>query len=138
MSQKTFINQPGLTVALRTGSEGPRHDPYHYEEWTIRRSGYRGLTYHTGLTSWVKYRNGKIWTHCDGDRELLDVTFRTHTGFTFAEWRDIVAAVERHRYRRHRRHDVRQERGYPGEHFTICHTCGGEVIDSYFNEGAVI
>ena len=30
--QQTLVNHPRLHVVRQTGSEGPRHDPYRYEE----------------------------------------------------------------------------------------------------------
>jgi hypothetical protein len=137
MSHAVLVSQPNLRIERRTGSEGPRHDPYHYDEWTIRRDGFRGIVYHDGLSEWIRYSNGKIFTIREGDHELAEIAFRRCTGYTMPEWTRAIALLERSRSRRHRNHDVREESGYPGEHFTFCHTCD-VVIDSYFNEGAVI
>jgi hypothetical protein len=42
------------TISMRTGSEGPSYDPYHYEEMTVvGRSG--TVTLHTGLGMWLQH-----------------------------------------------------------------------------------
>lgn len=119
-------------ISIRTGSEGPRHDPYHYQELTVNgRAG--KVTLHTGLACWLAV-NGMVH---GGEEEKLAQTFERLTGVM--PW---VAERVCHELP-HRRHsancncrDTRSVAGYPGETFEICVKCG-EVIDSHFNRSAV-
>lgn len=133
MSQRTLISQPGLQIERVTGTEGPRHDPYSYEEWIFDR-GHGEVVYHVGLSEWIEYRGER---HDQPTDALVVAAFLQATQYTFSEWQKFLGLAEASRYRRHRGHDVRSESGYPGEHFTVCHTCGGEHIDSYFSIGEV-
>lgn len=45
-STKHFVR----TLHLRTGSEGPRHDPYHFDEYTVSTPEFT-VTAHMGLGS---------------------------------------------------------------------------------------
>src|SRR5258706_10384505 len=53
MMQSTLINHPRLRVERHTGSEGPRHDPYAYEEWRVRMPGHT-IVLHSGLGTWLR------------------------------------------------------------------------------------
>lgn len=130
MSQRTIISQPNLRIYIETGTEGPRHDPYAFEEFTIERNGHK-IMLHSGLGDWMEIEDEKV------DNVFVNDTFVHFTGHTPDEWRRFIEKLERHRWRRHRSHDVRNERGYPGEHFTYCRTCD-QMIDNYFNLSEVI
>jgi hypothetical protein len=135
--QTTMIAQPGLRISVKTGSEGPRHDPYHYEEFTVERNGAKFME-HCGLAHYVEmFEPG--WAkplHIDNPKGVGKAC-QAVTGFTLNEWRRFIHKRDNAKARQHRGHDVRSECGYPGEYFTICHTCGGEMLDSHFNIGDV-
>ncbi len=40
-------------ITIRNGSEGPRHDPYHFEEITFLKSDGTLIVGHFGLVEWV-------------------------------------------------------------------------------------
>lgn len=137
--QQTMLNHPKLWWSVRTGSEGPQHDPYHYEEHTFKTP--KGVTvYHFGLGDWALH-NGtplELPPGPDGERlaYLRNNFTRELTGYTFK-------ALERISRKCHERcaecggKHFTSMRGYPGEHFSVCTRCGG--VGGYrFNVAEVI
>lgn len=136
----------GSSVSIKTGVEGPDHDPYSYDEITVERADGRKAMVHLGLGVFVDiyvddgsvYR---IWPRVDysglkhdesPDDILLEVV-----GVTINEAERAFHGVRAAAVRRHRSHGApRSVRGYPGETFTMC-PCGA-VLDSHFNEAAII
>lgn len=121
------------SITMRTGSEGPRHDPYSYTELTVRR-GNTTVSAHYGLL---------VWLECNGEREqinddkLLSMLFQDMTGLTIKQAERAYAKLQALPYREHRKHggyDWRE--GFPGESLCMC-KCG-KVIDYSFNESAII
>ena len=43
----------GTKIKHRSGSEGPKYDPYAFDEWTVIRLD-REVTIHSGLANWIK------------------------------------------------------------------------------------
>lgn len=43
-----------MNIYYDSGTEGPKHDPYHYEEWTVETTGGVTIIGHFGLMEWVK------------------------------------------------------------------------------------
>ncbi|MCI0564545.1 MAG: hypothetical protein MN733_39260, partial [Nitrososphaera sp.] len=56
MNTTTLINHPRLKVTLKSGSEGPKYDPYHYDEYTIT-SPKDELLVHDGFSQYIKIAN---------------------------------------------------------------------------------
>jgi hypothetical protein len=119
-------------ITYKSGSEGPRHDPYHFEEVTIHgRAG--NVTAHIGLGVWLSV-NGHRMEIPEVD---LDISFQRLTGISI----DVAFRLYRKLpYRRHSRtcsgRSMVSMPGYPGERLYICEKCR-EVIDSSFNLAAV-
>jgi hypothetical protein len=137
--KQTLIHQPNLSITRATGAEGPHHDPYHFEEFTVQRHG-NTVTSHLGLAEWIKFKSHgekkyRIAEHMDG--RAMEEVFRALTGFTASEWQSFLRKLEKAKAKVHRYHDVQNVSGYPGEHFVYCRTCDA-VLDSWFNESAVI
>lgn len=75
------------SVSYRTGNEGPRHDPYHYEEMTVERDG-QTVTLHMGLGTYVSH-NGQS-QHLD-DRQALAALQR----FAGVSYKSLMRALQR-------------------------------------------
>lgn len=136
--RKTLINHPHLKMRMRTGSEGPRHDPYSYTEYTVETPNAEVLL-HEGLAVF-KEVNGERVSAKSGDYDaahaFFDCDLVKHTGFTLAQL-ERISRNAKSRCRKGGYHDTYSESGYPGEEFEVCTKCG-EVVDSYFNESAIL
>jgi hypothetical protein len=119
-------------ITYKQGSEGPRHDPYHYEEVTIHgRAG--EVTAHFGLGSWIRHNGERRM----GPDVYVDVEFMKLTGIhpdvAFRLYRTLP-------YRRHARvccgRSFSAQPGYPGETLYVCDKCE-EIVDSHFNLSVV-
>src|SRR5579859_3325001 len=120
-------------IYMETGSEGPRHDPYSYTELTVERQGLT-VKAHYGLMVWLE-SNGEREQICDD--KLLDALFCDLTGMTIAQAERAYRKWKELPYREHRLHGgCEWSSGFPGESLCFC-KCGA-VIDSSFNEGAII
>ena len=82
-------------LTVKVGTEGPKHDPYRYEEVTVRLSSWNGIreialvvTCHIGLALWIKV--GEIEVPCN--EETYNDVFEKLTGDTAEGW------IEQHRY----------------------------------------
>lgn len=134
---QTMIGIPNGSIQIRRGSEGPRHDPYAFTEFTVER---RGMTVklHEGLGDWIKV----AWTK---EGKLVEVFRSTHQpqayfeafmGFPMKVFQRAMDKITNPRkcrvcgsYR------LREESGYPGETFTVCDE--GHIIGCRFNPRAV-
>jgi len=122
-------------ISVKTGTEGPRHDPYSYTEYTVRRPGFDTTVIHLGLGEWFK--RGTEMVHCSMDRKGFGFGIEDACGFTVTQIDRIVRKLEESRYRAHKAHGgFEWQEGYPGEAFCMC-KCG-KCIDSTFNESAII
>lgn len=123
------------SITIRRGTEGPRHDPYSFEEITVRRADGRSVTIHTGLAFWVKASDGRIEQRETGPAIALFVEVASITPH------QAEKAVRELRDRQYRYHPcgmkyLKDAAGYPGELFVFCAMCG-DVIDAEFNIRAV-
>src|SRR4249919_3158745 len=108
------------SVTLRTGSEGPRHDPYHYDELTVKRNN-NTTTIHLGLGVWCSHNGHKVT-----DEDLAYGLFEVMVGMP---WHVVLKALRKLEDRkakalwfkhRHCAGEARCVAGYPGEHFVLC------------------
>lgn len=122
-----------MKIRVSSGSEGPSHDLYSYEEWDIEYEG-RLLEIHLGLAVWAKIDKKDI--DLDYDLKNLDQICVEFCGLTF-KW--VKRAYERMQNRCSKCgcKTGREVEGYPGESFTVCDNCGA-FFNYYFNESAVI
>lgn len=121
------------TITQRTGTEGPRHDPYSFTEWTVTLAANREWHIHSGLICWVRL-NGEDTPVANDDidealqrsgcplslrqieklyRRICEVPIRLHKAHGRPSWAD----------------------GYPGGTLLFC-PCGA-VLDSNFNISAI-
>jgi hypothetical protein len=121
------------TIFRRTGSEGPHHDPYSYEEITVEgRNG--TTTVHLGLGEWIQNNKG---VKRYGEGEEVDKLFEYYTGISIAVAMRVYHTLP---YRKHARKCGCKETGtvsgYPGETFEVCLKCG-EFVNSRMNYAAI-
>ena len=137
--QTTLINHPKLKVHVRIGSEGPRHDPYSYNELTVVQP--HGTTVlHNGLGVWLKSDDHDVQppnylSHDEREAWLRDAAFPMLTDFT-------VVQLERMARKLKSRckcggKSFHSEEGFPGETFDVCNRCG-DIRGSYFCVEAVM
>ena len=80
-------------VTLRSGSEGPKHDPYGYQEITVTQGNVR-VTGHIGLGLWIE-DNITSRRMRFKSIEAMEVIFKELTGDTAENW--IEKYEEEHR-----------------------------------------
>lgn len=117
------LRMGGATMHLARGSEGPRHDPYSYEELTV--DGRNGETViHIGLAVWIT--NDRMDLKVDDEKLVFDI-FEKCVGVSFP------AAMKAYHYVNdvlpYKLHAMRCDgrfnhgTGYPGESFNYCDKC---------------
>jgi hypothetical protein len=135
---ETLIKHPKLRVWRTTGTEGPRHDPYGYDEIHAELpSG--SITYHMGLGSWVKLHDGKPGRRAAPIKKLDERTcteadlrkmFELTVGFSINQ----IERIHRKLKSRCRKCGCKHTEwvaGYPGEHMEQCVGCG-HIVGGYF------
>lgn len=115
-------------VELESGSEGPREDPYHWTELTVRR-GALEVTLHVGLGDWVRV-NGADLESLDPERAFADLV-----GYTPRQLEGFLQKA-RSRCRACGGRRLAPTAGYPGETLYICVDCDS-VAHASFNRAAV-
>ena len=130
---KKTIRTPHLTLTVKTGSEGPRWDPYGYVELQVfdQRTD-RTVVLHQGLGDWLKV-DGEMRATAN---ENPAGVFKDLLGFSpgmVERWMERV----RHRCGKCFSKRFEWQAGYPGESLKCCTKCG-EVCDYEFNEQAII
>ena len=136
--QQHLFSHPRLAVKIKTGSEGPRHDPYHYREMIVRHNGNTTII-HEGLMVWLRHNDADIpRPSTKSDREESDwyrKAFIKLVGFTPEQ-------IERiHRRLRARCSHCGGKRfinvpGFPGETLVVCESCN-QIVDGTFDISAV-
>jgi hypothetical protein len=134
-----------MEVTMKTGVEGPKHDPYGTETWTITGE-YKGaeitLTYHQGLDEWFTIdTSSKVRVNYDGGTlKLMSECCEKLTGKTFDEVRGIWEEKEYGMFCETCNDfppDVTSHKGYPGETIYCCTKCSNPV-NSFQDMSAVI
>jgi hypothetical protein len=128
-----------MRIHIKTGSEGPRHDPYGYEEITVHRADGAHVTLHEGLGTWIEFKDacgtGNKLDERDVPRTQIDAAFERVAGVSVEAARKAYRAL-RSRCRNCGGRETKFARGYPGESFELCVQCG-HVVDSHFDLSAV-
>ena len=120
-------------IEIKTGTEGPKHDPYGYDEITATRQDGASVTLHEGLAFWVSIDGVKQWP--DNWDEAQRV-FQSVAGIS------VDAARKAHERimtvcKKCGGKDLRSVSGMPGETLNICRRCD-TVVSCDFNESAII
>jgi len=132
------------SIEIETGSEGPRHDPYGWEEIKVTRSNGDEVTLHSGLSSWVDV-NGERFSYAvaiafpnkDNEWQLLCEKFEEFAGCSPAAAHKAYGRVRYSCDKCGAFDDVVEKSGFPGETIAACRQCGS-VVYSDFNESAII
>lgn len=131
---------------METGTEGPRHDPYAWEEFTVHCQNGNKVTYRSsglGYTRTTVLSDGNprvVETrgvgNQDGPAEHLFTLYAKITPHVAerAYWESKKRRITNHLRACHSH--TKRESGYPGESFTVCAKCG-EVLETSFNISAV-
>jgi DNA-directed RNA polymerase subunit RPC12/RpoP len=120
------------SIDIKSGSEGPRHDPYSYLEITVTRESGATVCMHAGLI---------VWIEVNGIRS--DCSYETAAGI-FEDIAGISLEVAEKVHERRATQcsecgsrDLREQSGYPGETLYFCERCDA-MVHYHFNEAAII
>jgi hypothetical protein len=120
-----------MKVSIKTGTEGPAHDPYAYTEYTAKSlKDDRLITLHLGLAEWLDFGSLKVYHESGGLAEQ----------FTKLTGEDPFAAEESYNNPKCSKHpdaEVEGVSGHPGEYFARCSVCK-DILETYFNESEII
>jgi len=120
-------------ITIRSGSEGPSHDPYHFTEITFE-GRFGTIKHHAGLATWTEWK-GKLVR----EQHARDCFFGV-VGFMPEEIEKFYYRMKQRRFLNHvkrcGRKNIESAPGYPGETLTYCKKCG-DVLDCDFNRSAV-
>ena len=81
------------TVDITTGSEGPTHDPYHYEEVSVTRKN-KTVTIHSGLADWVTVNDKTVAEHNPRECMAKFIDLTGHDPEYWKSWPDMVEHVK--------------------------------------------
>lgn len=119
----------GSRVEIKTGSEGPKHDPYHYQEITVKRADGTWVKIHAGLAEWLETSAGD---RIVDEYRSLRLKFEELAGITPEMAERTCTRVYMRKLSLHNKHDTLWCNGFPGEELLYCRTCN-TVIDTSFN-----
>ena len=133
MRAKEIIRKRSINI--KTGKEGPDHDPYAYEELTVTTNA-KEVKVHLGLDCYLKVfgQKDKDTEHCT---DLVMKAFERHVGCSY---KSIVRAFYKLRSicpHCNSRKGFLDYEGYPGEILYVCRNCRA-IAHSYLNEAAII
>lgn len=137
--EENTINHPRLRVSVKTGSEGPSHDPYAYTEYHVDTPA--GTTIlHEGLVTWLQHNDYKIepatTNFNEYERWMREDGFQMCTGYRL----EALDRISRHLAARCSNCRIRAgwqtETGYPGEYLYVCENCG-HIRGGYFNHSEI-
>lgn len=121
----------GTEIDIRSGTEGPAYDPYHWDEITVKTKG-REVCFHLGLAVWMTIDGLDVLN----DEEDLFPIFKELTGMSVTQ-----AFKYFYRYRSRCQkcgsRSFEWRNGYPGEQMKMCTECD-HIVDYTFNESAII
>lgn len=122
----------GTFVQHNSGTEGPHHDPYHYDEYTINRDG-RELVIHLGLLTFGKM-NGKVFSR---NYPTVINAVERFAGCTFSSLLRAMNKLEHPKKCKHcGSRKFKYWSGY-AEDFTACAKCD-EILAVDFDLGRVM
>lgn len=125
-----FKNRGELKVT--TGTEGPKHDPYSYSEYTFNKDGVR-YTIHLGLAEWLKIGDEIVSRNYEDSVAKFNEAFGQDLNDYLAEQEEASCTCKNCGT-----DEFLEDRpGFPGESFLVCAKCE-TIVDSSFNESAII
>lgn len=121
-------------VTFRSGTEGPRHDPYHYDETTITTPGLQ-VTFHCGLSTYLMVNGNITRAHTPDERRELWQRFAELTGGTPEQWQHWQARRDS-KCRQCGNKRLTWVAGHPGETLKYCGKCH-HVAATHFDRSVV-
>ncbi|HNW32673.1 MAG TPA: hypothetical protein PKL44_00275 [Candidatus Dojkabacteria bacterium] len=122
------------TVSITTGTEGPKHDPYGYTEYSFTHKG-EDIVIHLGLREEMIIGSSKTYGY---DNITIAFADRFNHTITLSEF---LSEVDETMHTPPSCECGCQEgewvSGFPGEHLYICSKCKN-VLDSEFHESEII
>lgn len=120
--------------SYKTGSEGPRHDPYGFREFIAKNKRTGDVyTYHVGLDTWLK-RGRELLSR---DEAECGRFFEEITGFDPEDFDKLYSRATSRCRACGSKGPFTYQDGFPGEYFVVCGNCGG-VVDTEFRESEII
>ena len=122
-------------IAVRTGTEGPKEDPWSWTEREFERGGHRYVL-RQGLDFWLEVDGARSRPYVSGDGPEDEGAVRRFERLTgmplarFDRYADRIGNPRRCPKCAGRRMAWRD--GYPGESIRLCRDCG-EVVAHEFN-----
>ena len=128
-------------ITITRGTEGPREDPYAYEEISLVPNDIRNakkggeIVLHMGLGMWVKFGDLRLDESDVNSSTRIITAFEEKLGCTLRAFHKAVGRI----------HTVcrvcgggpdKDVKGYPGETFTLC--TNGHIIHTDFDESAIL
>lgn len=130
--QKT-IKMNGVSVYVKTGTEGPRYDPYGYVEYKCRgRNGFGQYILHLGLIEWIEHQLDNRTLKKD-TQSNVQMKWELLTGIKVD---DVEEVVNQPHFCECGCKKTKTMEGYPGEVFEMCTACNA-IVDSIFCESAI-
>lgn len=121
-------------IRRRAGTEGPRHDPYSYEEYTITRDAKTWLI-HDGLSTFIR-ADDAVFVPPDMPGALDAALKAAGCPLGMQQIERTYRRIRSVPLKLHKAHgQPRWEDGLPGETLLFC-PCGS-VLDSEFDLGAI-
>ena len=122
-----------------SGSEGPDHDPYGYDEYTFTNLKGESVTLHRGLKCSFTDTKGTTNVYFGEEYNTLPVKkFEEFVGLSIRVVEKLIERTEHpSRCPKCKSKQFEDIEGYPGETFTRCAKCG-EMLEYNFNVGAII
>lgn len=121
-------------VSLKVGCEGPKWDPYRYDEWRVERNG-KTIVGRFGLVVRVSINGVEVTCQEKTDKELYEL-FERHVGVSI---KTLEKAFQRYRStcRECGGNRVKGRPGFPGETLWVCVKCDA-VVSCDFDESVVM
>lgn len=149
------VDYKGMKVTLSHGTEGPRHDPYSYDEYTFSFKRPNGkevpVKLHLGLAEYLKVDDvdvtrkylrltkGRNWIDDNQLYKSIQKYFNKHFHISLI---DFFNHIEGEAYGKSIEHcqkcgsdELDWKSGYPGESFLVCSKCGN-IVESEFDPNA--
>jgi hypothetical protein len=125
-------------LQIKTGTEGPRHDPYGFNEIWVTRPDRTVVVYHEGIGTFCDVRMANGMQDCTDDPKKALTLFEQYAGITpkAAHRAEMARYWRKFKYHPCGSHHLKEVDGYPGETLVLCEKCNG-VIHASFERGAV-
>lgn len=120
----TLPSKTPTIVSIKTGTEGPKYDPYGYTKITVERNGHKAV-YHSGLLEVVIIDDQEYPANHQNDIPVLDERLLNTVGINWEALNAIPDMLMNKPLRcKCGKPSLIYQRGFVGEGITICKRCG--------------